>query len=63
MHFPESSPEGPIIGGLVLAIAVVVAVVVVVLCFLWLRRYIKCIGTQYFKHSTKVNISIGQPVQ
>ena len=29
---------GPIIGGVVLAIAVVVAVVVVILCFLWLRR-------------------------
>ena len=29
---------GPIIGGLVLAIAVVIAVVVVILSFLWLRR-------------------------
>ena len=37
VHFSGSS-SGPIIGGLVLAIAVVVAVVVVILGFLWLRR-------------------------
>ena len=38
VHFSGSSSAGPIIGGLVLAIAVVVAVVVVILGFLWLRR-------------------------